>query len=77
MLNNRPFHRSEIDKWEDVCIDTEEQVTSTFLTSINDNGSQMFSVNYIYSHQSREHWVRQSLWLGPPPLQNTQTGVGK
>lgn len=72
MLNNRPFRRSEIDHWEKICIRTEELVASAFMSSKNEDGSQKFSVNYIYSHQAREHWPRQSLWLGPAPLQSTQ-----
>lgn len=72
MLVTRPFERAEAAKWVRVCVETLEAVLRAFASVKGLDGKLMFSVNFIYSHTLRDHYIMQVLWLGPPGLQNTQ-----
>lgn len=38
---------------------------------VDDDGTPILSLKFVYGHQLREHWVPQIFWLGPPNKQNT------
>lgn len=73
MLSGRPFSRDALPEWFRVCIRTQEAVVEAFTTCVAEDGTPMFSSNFVNTHAVREHFVQQILWLGPPSLQSTQT----
>ena len=72
MFAQRPVKRVELDEWEALGVATQEAIVRAFRSVRDDSGEQMCSVNFIYTHIIRDHFVGQILWLGPPGLQNTQ-----
>jgi hypothetical protein len=73
MFARRPFRRTESDEWISLGLESQEAVIQAFDSVKEDDGTNKFSTNFVYSHIIRDHFVGQILWLGPANLQSTQT----